>query len=498
MKKDGFSSKKYFDAQVKAILERVSHFDKLYLEFGGKILTDSHAARVLPGYEFDLKTQILKELKDKSEMFYCVGAKELQKGKIRHDLGLTHDALAIKEIKDLREKGLLVSAVVITRFEGESAATRFKKRLENLGEKVYVTTEIENYPADLSIAVSEKGFGAQPHIPTTKPLIIVTGAGAGAGKCATCLSQFYLDNKNDVNAGYSKLETFPIWNLPLKHPTNLAYEAAAADLLDLNLIDPFHKKAYGTDAVNYNRDIENFDILKSILDKIVTENNFVSTFQSPTDMGVNMAKEGIIDNAVLEEAGKQEIIRRYFSYRQKFFKGIESSETLQRMNEIMAQLNISSDYRTVVTVARKAKKEKKAEVAAIELDDGRIVTGKSSDLLHAESAVILNAIKLLAEIPDNIHLLPKHIIETIQDLRSNQFGLSHVSLDLDETLITIAIASAYNPSAKHCLNLLGKLKNCEMHSTIIPTLGDDDALRKLHINVTADVDLPMDEKHSEN
>jgi len=494
--KKGFSSKKYFESQIKAIAERVSHFDKLYLEFGGKILTDFHAARVLPGYESNLKIQVLRELKDKLEIIYCVGAKELQKGKIRQDLGLTHDILAIKEIKALRDEGLTVTAVAITRFEGESAATRFRKRLENLGEKVYMTSEIPGYPQDLSTVVSEQGFGAQPHIKTTKPLIVVTGAGAGAGKCATCLSQFYLDNKRKINAGYAKLETFPIWNLALKHPTNLAYEAAAADLQDLNLIDPFHLKAYGKSTVNYNRDIENFEILDAILKEIATENNFVSTYKSPTDMGVNMAKEGIIDDEILQEAGKQEIIRRYFSYRQKFFKGIESIETLNRMDEIMGELALVPEDRPTVVAARKKKKEKGTHAAAIELSDGKIITGKSSELLHAESAAVLNALKMLANVPDDIDLLPKHILETIQSLFTKQFGLTHASLSLEETLITLAIASANNPVAKKCVELLDELNRCEMHITVLPTPGDEEALRKLRINVTSDVELPMDEKNT--
>ncbi|MBD3209477.1 DUF1846 family protein [Candidatus Woesearchaeota archaeon] len=492
--KQGFSSRRYFDEQVKAILDRVAHFDKLYLEFGGKILTDYHAARVLPGYEKDLKVQLLKELKDESEILYCVGAKELQKGKIRHDLGLTHDTLAIKEIQALREQGLTVTAVVITRFEGESAASRFKRRLENLRERVYVTGEIKGYPRELDAVTSERGFGKQPRIETTKPLVIVTGAAAGAGKCATCLAQFYLDNQVGVDAGYAKLETFPIWNLPLKHPVNLAYEAAAADLQDRNLVDRFHQEAYGKEAVNYNRDVENFEILDAILKRTTTSDNFVSTYRSPTDMGVNRAKEGIVDDGVVREASKQEVVRRYFSYRQKFFRGIESLETLRRMDEIMQELGLTPAYRRVVVAARRKRKEKQAHAAAVELADGRLVTGKSSSLLHAEAAVVLNALKTLAGVPDDLKLLPKHIIGTIQGLRTEQFGLSHASLDLEETLITLAIASAHNPLAQRCVSLLRELNGCEMHATILPTPGDDGALRKLRINVTADVELPVDGK----
>jgi len=498
-----FDNKKYFELQTKEILNRVSKFSKLYLEFGGKLLTDYHAARVLPGYKFDVKTRILQEISDKSAIIYCVCAKDLQRGRVRADFGLTYDNVVIKEINDLRENNLFVVGVVITRFEKESAAVKFKTRLENLGEIVYTSPEIPGYPQDIDKVIGIEGFGKYPYIKTDREIIIVTGAGGGSGKMSVCLSQVYHNNMNKINAGYAKLETFPIWNLELEHPVNLAYEAATADLLDRNQIDPFHMDMYSIKAINYNRDIENFEIMKKLIDKIVNKDNFVLTYNSPTDMGVNMAKQGIVDDDAVRNAAKQEIIRRYFRYRKEFFFGIESLSTLNRMNDIMLKSRIKPEERECVIPARNnysSAKEKdplnKTFSAALILHNNKIIIGKSSKLLHAESAVILNAIKIIAGIQDNIDLLPESIIKQIQTLRTDLFKMNYTRLNLEETLITLAISAATNPTAKICLEKLNDLSGCEMHVTGVPASADETALRKLNINVTCDVKLPFDQNEN--
>jgi len=499
----GFDNEKYLDAQVSAILDRVDKFSKMYLEFGGKLLTDYHAARVLPGYEYDAKTRLLKQLKDKSELIYCVCAKDLQKGRMRYDLGLSYDALAIKELDDIRKRGLRINSVVITRFEGGVAAKRFKTKLKNMGETVYLGKEIPGYPKAINKVVSEDGYGIQPHIETKRELVIVTGAGGGSGKMSVCLSQLYHDNKNGGNTGYAKFETFPIWNLPLSHPVNLAYEAATADLGDYNFIDPYHKEAYGIKAVNYNRDVENFEIMKTIMEKIVTEDNYVAQYKSPTDMGVNMAKIGISDNDVICEAGKQEIIRRYFRYRREFYEGVEPAKTLDRMAEIMKKAGVTENDRKVVVEARRARNEaqqkKKSSYghfkgAAIQLHDGTIITGKGSDVLYAVPAAVLNAIKHISHVPDDILLLPEPVLISVQKMKQNVLGLKYECLDLEETLITLALSTAANPVADRCMKNLPKLKNCEMHITARPCPGDEAGLRKLMMNVTVDVKIPQDNK----
>ncbi len=499
----GFDNEKYLDVQVSAILDRVNKFSKMYLEFGGKILTDYHAARVLPGYEHNTKTKILKDLKDKSELVYCVCAKDLQKGKMRYDLGLSYDALAIKELQDIRQEGLHVNSVVITRFKEESVAKRFKTKLKNMGEVVYLGKEIPEYPKAINKVVSDKGYGIQPHIKTKKPLIIVTGAGGGSGKMSVCLSQLYHDNKNGINAGYAKFETFPVWNLPLNHPINLAYEAATADLGDYNLIDSYHQNKYGVKAVNYNRDVENFEIMKEIMKKIVTEDNYVAQYNSPTDMGVNMTKAGISDDDIVCRAAKQEINRRYFRYRRDFYEGIVSVETLERMAEIMKKAGVAEKDRKVVIEARRtrdeAERKKKSSYghfkgAAIQLHDGTIITGKGSDVLYAVPAAVLNAIKHISHVPDDILLLPEPLLTSVQKMKQDILGLKYECLDLEETLITLALSTSTNPVAERCMKNLAKLKNCEIHLTEIPCPGDEAGLRNLMMNVTVDVTLPQDNK----
>ncbi|HII71889.1 TPA: DUF1846 family protein [Candidatus Woesearchaeota archaeon] len=497
MHKKGFSTEKYLAAQTKAILERVSRFDKLYLEFGGKLLTDMHAARVLPGYEFDAKTKVLQSLKEEAEFFYCVCAKDLQKGRVRHDFGLSYDALTIKEVNDMEELGLEVTAIVISRFDGEAAAERFRNKLLNMGKKVYMTPEVKGYLENMDRLVGEEGFGRYPRISSKKRIVVVTGAGGGSGKMSTCLSQLYHDAKNKVKSGYAKFETFPIWNLPLKHPVNVAYEAATADLLDANLIDKFHLKAYGIEAVNYNRDIENFDIIKTLLDKIVDKDNFVATYKSPTDMGVNRAKEGIIDDETCQEAGRQEVLRRYFRYRKEFFDGIEPMATLNRMDTLMEKLGIRPEDRKVVAPAREAGKgsEGKGGVgcgAAIELKDGMIVTGKSSRLLHAATSAVLNAVKTTAGIPDDIDIISESVIESVKRMHSEILDAKFGSLNLEEVLVALAISSQTNPTAKKALTMLKELRGCEMHLSKAPSRGDDAGMKKLKVNATYDVVLSQD------
>lgn len=496
MKQPGFDSEKYLNAQTEAILDRLKKFEgNLYLEFGGKICFDLHAARVLSGYDPENKIKLLKRLKD-LEIIYCVSAKDLQKSRVRQDLGLTYDNQTIKTVDELGEHGLDVSAVVITRFEEEFAAKRFKRQLENLGVRVFLQTEMNSYPKDIDFIVSENGFGSQPYIPIKKKVIIVTGAGGGSGKMSFCLSQIYHEHNKGFDSGFAKFETFPIWNLPLDHPINTAYEAATADLLDENMIDTYHEKAYGVTAVNYNRDIENFAIMKQIFEKILGKENFVAQYQSPTDMGVNRAKDGIINDEICREAAKQEIIRRYFRYNEEYLKGIHEKRTVERMEELMKKAGVKKTDRPVVLASQKAAEQAKSKLekgnkgifsgAAIELHNGEIVTGKNSPLLHAESAAVLNAVKILAGIPDKMPLLTKSVIENINVLKTGILNGKSESLNLDETLIALSVSSAANPLAQQAIQELRGLESCEMHTTHIPSSGDIQALRKLKINVTTD------------
>ncbi|UCC91951.1 MAG: DUF1846 family protein [Candidatus Aenigmatarchaeota archaeon] len=494
LKKTGFDTDKYLEAQSSEILNRVKKFDKrLYLEFGGKLCYDFHAARVLPGYEPDTKIKLFRKLSKNMQIIYCVSAKDIQRGKMRGDFGLPYDQQTLKDIADLKDKGLEVSCVAITLYNGESLANRFKRRLENLGIKVYVFTEIKGYPKDLNFVVSDKGYGSQPYIKIEKPLVVVTGAGGGSGKMSLCLSQMYHDHKNGINSGFSKFETFPIWNLPINHPVNIAYEAATADLGDYNMIDPFHKKKYGVTAINYNRDIENFGLMRNILDRIIGKKSI--PYNSPTDMGVNKARVGIINDKVCREAGKQEIIRRYFRYKEEMMLGVESKETVERAKEIARKTGLNPEDRKVVVQARKASEEaqKKGKGnkgvfcgAAIELPNGTIVTGKNSSLLHASSAAVLNAIKVLAGIPDDIHLIQPNVLKSIEKLKTKTLGMKSESLNMDETLIALSASSLMNPATEKAISKLAELKNCEMHITHIPTHGDRSGRRKIVLNVTTD------------
>jgi uncharacterized protein (UPF0371 family) len=490
--KNGFDNEKYLQAQTAAILDRVAKYsNKLYLEFGGKLIFDLHAARVLPGFNPNVKMQLLQQLKDKANILLCIYAGDIERKKVRADFGITYDADALKLIDDLKDYGLNVTAVVITRFDNQPSATIFKNKLERRGLKVYTHRYTKGYPTDVDTVVSDEGYGANEYIATDKPLVVVTGPGPGSGKLATCLSQLYHDHRRGMNSGYAKFETFPIWNLSLNHPVNSAYEAATADIRDFNQIDPFHLEAYGKTAVNYNRDVEVFPVLRRILTKIMG----TSPYQSPTDMGVNCAGFGIIDDAVVQEAAKQEIIRRYFRYKCEYAMGFVDADTVQKVELLMEEKGLKPEARKVVEPARRAAAEAQEKGkgnegifcgAAIEIPDGTIVTGKNSPQLHAASSLILNAAKKLADIPDKIHLLSPVVIESIANLARQIFRKKTVSLDLEEALIALSISATANPTAQMALEKLKDLQGCEVHTTHIPTPGDEEGLRKLGVNLTSD------------
>jgi uncharacterized protein (UPF0371 family) len=491
--KIGFDNERYLAAQTEAILrrEKNSH-NKLYLEFGGKLLYDYHAARVLPGYDPNVKMRLIQKLKNQADVLLCIYAGDIEKRKVRADFGITYDVDALKLIDDLAEWGIGVLAVVITRFDNQASAKVFKNKLERRGIKVYTHAYTKGYPTDIDLIVSDEGYGANEYIETNHPLVIVTGPGPGSGKLATCLSQLYHDHKRGLESGFAKFETFPIWNLPLKHPVNIAYEAATADIGDFNLVDPFHLESYGATAVNYNRDIEVFPVLKRILERITGEE---SVYKSPTEMGVNCAGDAITDDAVVREASKQELIRRFFRYRCEYAMGFVGRETVQRSELLMEELGIKIEDRHVVAPARRAAEEARETGkgnkgffcgAAIELRDGAIVTGKNSPLMHAASSLILNAIKKLADIPDKIHLLSPAIINSVGNLKENILGAKTVSLDVAEVMISLSINASANPSAQLALEKLKELQGCEVHLTHIPTPGDEAGLRRLGVNLTSD------------
>ena len=492
-KKTGFDNDKYLKEQTAAILERVKKFDnKLYLEFGGKIIFDYHAARVLPGFDPNVKMRLLQKLQEEADILLCIYAGDIERRKVRADFGITYDVDVLKLIDDLREWGIDILAVVITRFENQPAAKIFKNKLERNNIKVYTHRFTKGYPTDIDLIVSDEGYGANEYIKTKNPLVIVTGPGPGSGKLATCLSQLYHDHKKGIKSGYAKFETFPIWNLPLKHPVNVAYEAATADIRDFNLIDPFHLEAYKETAVNYNRDVEIFPVLKRILDKIMGSE---STYKSPTDMGVNRAGFGIVDDELVKTAAKQEVIRRYFRYGCEYIMGFVDKETVGRIEILMKELDIKPEDRIVVGAAKNAAKEaedkKKGNEgvfcgAAIELRNGSVVTGKNSPLMHAASSVALNAIKQLARIPDKIHLLSPAIIKSVGNLKRNVLKSKAVNLDLEETLIALSISAATNPTAQVAMEKLKELQGCEAHMTHIPTPGDETGLRRLGVNLTSE------------
>ncbi len=496
VKKVGFDNEKYLKEQTKEILKRVqASKSKLYLEFGGKIIFDYHASRVLPGFDPNVKMRLLKNLSDKADIIVCIYAGDIERKKIRADFGITYDADAIKLIDDLKGWGINVCGVVITRFDNQPSAIIFKNKLERQGVRVYTHSFTKGYPTDVDAIVSDEGYGANPYIETTNNLVIVTAPGPGSGKLATCLSQLYHEHKQGLTSRYSKFETFPIWSIPLKHPVNVAYEAATADLKDFNLIDPFHLEAYKKTAINYNRDVEVFPVLKRILERITGKD---SIYKSPTDMGVNRAGFGIINDDVVKTAAKQEIIRRYFRYSCEYKLGFVEKDTVQRSELIMKEVGASVDDRVVIEPARQAAKKAEEEGkghkgvfcgAALELHDGTIVTGCNSPLLHAVSSLVLNAVKTAASIPDSIHLLSPNIINAITDFKEKQLGVKSVSLSLDETLIALAISATNNPTSALALEKLKELHGCEVHITHIPAKGDEAGLKKLGVNLTSDPNL---------
>lgn len=489
----GFDNEKYLREQTAAILERVGRFNnKLYLEFGGKLLYDLHAARVLPGFDPNVKMRLLQMLKDKIDVILCIHAGDIERKKIRADFGITYDVDALKTIDDFREWGIEVTAVVITRYMNQSPAKAFKNKLEHRGVKVYLHYPTKGYPFDVDQIVSDEGYGANAYIKTTNPIVIVTGPGPGSGKLATCLCNLYHEYRRGVKAGYAKFETFPIWDLPIDHKVNIAYEAATVDLKDEVLIDEDHFKAYGVKIVNYNRDIEAFHLLKRILEKITGGE---SMYQSPTDMGVNRASSGIVNDDVIQEAAHQEIIRRYFRCAVEYALGLADKETLDQALMVMGKIHAKGEDRKVVLPARKASKEAEKGGkgnagffcgAAIELHDGTIITGKNSPLMHAAASLVLNASKYLAGLPDSLLLLPKNLIDSVTYLKKDILNGKEVSLDVEEMLILLGISALSNPAAQAALEKLKLLRSCEVHLTHIPTPGDEAGLRKLHVNLTCD------------
>lgn len=489
--KTGFDHKKYLEEQSKYILERVNNFDKLYLEFGGKLMFDLHAKRVLPGFDENAKIKLLHKLKDKVEVIICVYAGDIERNKIRGDFGITYDIDVFRIIDDLRSYELEVNSVVITRYTGQPAATVFMNKLERRGIKVYTHGITKGYPTDVDTIVSDEGYGQNPYIETTKPIVVVTAPGPGSGKLATCLNQLYHEYKKGNAAGYSKFETFPVWNVPLKHPLNIAYEAATLDLKDVNMIDSFHLDAYDKVTVNYNRDIETFPVLRRIIEKITGEE---SMYKSPTDMGVNRVGYGITDDEVVKEASRQEIIRRYFKTGVEYKKGYVDKETLDRGRLIMEELNLKQEDRKVVVPARERSAQLKeasgkgdiCPAVAIELNDGTILTGKSSDIMNATAAVVLNAVKHLANISDEIHLISPVILEPIINLKRKTLSNNDPALDCEEILIALSICAATNPTAQVAMDKLALLKGCQAHSTTILSNSDEQTFRKLGIDVTSD------------
>ena len=489
----GFDNELYLEQQSAAILERVKESNgKLYLEFGGKLLLDFHAARVLPGFQPDVKMRLLQRLKDKSEVVLCIFAGDIEKKKMRADFGITYDPDALKTIDELREWGITVRAVVITRFDNQPAAVAFKNKLERRDIRVYTHRATKGYPTNVDTIVSEEGYGANTCIETERPIVVVTGPGPGSGKLATSLSQLYHEHKRGHDASYAKFETFPIWNLPLKHEVNVAYEAATAELKDVNLNDHFHLEAYGQSAVNYNRDIEAFPLLRRIIERITEKPSF---YKSPTDMGVNRAGFGIVDDAACRAAARQEIIRRYFSYACEYAMGLVERDSVERVELLMRNFGLSAGDRVVVSPAQEAARQAPACGkgsngffcgAAIELKDGRIVTGKNSPLMHAASSLVLNAVKTLANIPENIHLLPTNVTRSLSHFKTDVLKGKVTSLDLEETLIALSISAIMNPAAESAIEHLKELNGCDVHLTHIPSPGDAAGLRKLGVRATSE------------
>lgn len=481
--KIGFDNQKYLKMQSEHIKERIDKFgDKLYLEFGGKLFDDYHAARVLPGFEPDAKLKMLMQLSSQAELIIVISAKDIEKHKIRSDIGITYDLDVLRLIQSFRSRELYVGSVVITHYEAQKSADKFKAKLESLGIKVYRHYIIDGYPSNVDLILSEEGYGKNDYIKTERPLVIVTAPGPGSGKMATCLSQLYHDHKKGIKAGYAKFETFPIWNLALKHPVNMAYEAATADLNDVNMIDPFHLEAYNETAVNYNRDVEIFPVLTAIFEGIFGE----CPYKSPTDMGVNMAGNCIFDDEVCREASLQEIIRRYYSVLNRLVKEESRPEELYKIELLMKQAKISTEARKVVSAALLKAETSGGPAAAMELADGRVVTGKTSDLLGASAALILNATKVLAGIDEETHLISPTVIEPVQTLKTRYLGSTNPRLHTDEILIALSMSAGVSEVAKLALDQLPKLRGCQVHTSVMLSDVDIKVFKKLGIQLTSE------------
>ncbi len=494
MRTIGFENEKYLEEQSEAIVKRAAQFgNKLYLEFGGKISNDLHAARVLPGFDPDGKLSMLQRLKDRSEFIICIFSGDIESRKIRQDFGLAYSEQILRDIDDLRRFGLRIRGVVITRYQDRPIVNQFKKKLQRRDIDVFIHHTIEGYPTNVENIVSDNGYGKNDFIQTKAPIVVVTGPGGGSGKLATCLSQVYHEHKQGIGAGYAKFETFPIWNISLNHPVNIAYEAATADLGDFNQVDPFHLEEYQTTAINYNRDIEIFPVVKRILEKIMGPQQ---VYKSPTDMGVNRAGYSITNDEICQNAAIQEIIRRFFKYNREYVQGRTEVTTINRIDQIMrGKLNLTPEHRIPVLHARKAAEEaEKAKKgnngvyvgAAICLHDNKVITGKNSPLMHSSSSLILNTIKFLANLPDEIDLISRSVIDSIMAFKTNILNTDKLSLNLEEMLIALSISATTNPSAQVAMGHLKDIRGTEVHMTHIPSLGDEVGWRKLGVNLTTD------------
>lgn len=490
MQKIGFDKNLYISRQKEEIRKRIEHFDnKLYLEFGGKLFDDFHAMRVLPGFESNAKIKLLQEFKDEAEIIFAINADDIGANKLRADIGITYDMDLLRLMDNIRKMGLLVSSVVITQYKNQPAADSFRTMLENRGVSTYLHYPIDGYPANIDKVVSDEGYGINDYVPTTRPLVVVTAPGPCSGKMATCLSQLYHEYKQGKKSGYAKFETFPIWNIPLKHPVNLAYEAATADLHDVNMIDPFHLEKYGISTVNYNRDIEVFPIVQTILKKITGE----ETYYSPTDMGVNMAGYGISDDEVVKDAAKQEIVRRYYRAECDLLLGRTDAETVARLKSIMTQLNIKPEDRIAADAALQKFGRKHSPAMAIRLPDGMIMTGKGSETMTPASSCIINSIKYLANISEEIHLISPVILEPLKALKKDVLGMKKLVLNLEEVLNAISICAATNTMVELAVSKLKDLRGCEAHSSHMLSSADENTLRRLGINITSEARFPNDD-----
>ena len=478
-----FDNDRYLQMQSAHIRDRIAQFGgKLYLEFGGKLYDDNHASRVLPGFQPDSKLRMLLQLKDQVEMVIAINADDIEKNKVRGDLGITYDRDVIRLIDIFRGFGLYVSSVVLTRYHEQALAKAFQSRLEGMGIKVYHHYDIAGYPSDTAHIVSAEGFGKNDYIETTRSLVVVTAPGPGSGKLATCLSQLYHEHEKGITAGYAKFETFPIWNLSINHPVNLAYEAATADLNDVNMIDPFHLDAYGVTTVNYNRDVEAFPVLVAIFEKILGQ----CPYKSPTDMGVNMVGNCIVEDEAARTASRQEIIRRYYVALCELKQGKGSEETIRKLEILMKKAGVTPEERRVVAPALELAEKTGKPAAAMELPNGTVVVGKTSDLLGASSALLLNALKALANLPDELHMISPAAIEPIQHLKVDHLGNRNPRLHTDETLIALSISAATNPTAELAMEQLSKLRGCDVHSSVILSSVDEKIFKRLGVNLTCE------------